>query len=213
MKIYLSSVLLLIMANGFSQEKYIDCKIDTSFSFTLESDCKNVLDYPSVSQGISNRFIPDERQILELTIIKNCGQTTTLDIASVSDSILVTRSDTGELATCECFQKCTLTVDNVFDSVAFNFFGTIEYLINPYHNSIIDNSAISLELYYHNGLIQFNREIIEPIQLKILNLSGQVLLDVLMNSKSMKIPANIRGFVICEISGETFELRKKIFID
>ncbi len=96
MKKILTINLLFLTIIGYSQEHYVDSKRDTSFSFILTSECNNVMDYGGITQGISNRFTPDDRQILELTIIKNCGQTTELDVSSLIDSIVIERKKTKQ---------------------------------------------------------------------------------------------------------------------
>lgn len=214
MKNIIALSLLFFSIIGYSQEHYIDSKRDTSFSFTLTSECKNVMDYSGITQGISNRFTPDDRHILELTIIKNCGQTTVLNVFSLIDSIVITRTDNGEMATCECFQKCTLTVDNVFDRISFNLFGSNEYLTNPFNKAISENqSKIGIDFFYNNYSITIIGEVNEPLKIRLINQIGQEIYNEEFNSNSIVIPSNINGMFICEISGRKILINKKIYID
>ncbi|MBN2395972.1 MAG: hypothetical protein JXC36_05875 [Candidatus Atribacteria bacterium] len=214
MKKILTINLLFLTIIGYGQEHYIDSKRDTSFSFTLTSECKNVLDYSGITQGISNRFTQGDGQILELTIIKNCGQTTVLNISSLIDSIVILRTDTGELTTCQCFQKCTLTIDNVFDSVAFNMFGSNEYLINPFYSYIPENqSEKGIDLFYHNYLITIVGEVYGPIKIRLINQIGQEIYNKEFNGNSIIIPNHINGFFICKVIGDKKMISKNIYID
>jgi hypothetical protein len=204
--------LLLLTLTIYGQEQYVDSKKDTSFSFTLNSECKNVLDYGEITQGISDRFIPDDRQILELTIIKNCGQTTILTVESFIDSIVVTRTDTGEMATCQCFQKCTLTIDNVYDSIAFKLFGVNTSLTNPYTGIATYSQNNQIGFYYHNKSLYITGEITEPVYVRLISLNGQVLMNTVTRDRSIAVPDNLKGLFICELKGSNKLIRKQLFI-
>ncbi len=213
MKKILAINLLFWTILGYSQEHYIDSKKDTSFSFVLTSECKNIMDYEGITQGISDRFISDDEQILELTIIKNCGQTTALDVSSLIDSIVMARADTGEMATCQCFQKCTLTIDNVFNRVAFNMFGNNEYLINPFYNAISEKQfEPGIDLYCNDNLITIVGEMYGPLRIRLVNQVGQEVYKRDFFGNSIEIPAKIKGFYICEIIADKRLITKKIFI-
>ncbi len=213
MKSLITITLLFLTIKGFSQEHSIDSKRDTSFSFTLSSECINAMDYTG-SEGISNIFINGDSQIFELTIIKNCGQTTELTVSSLIDSIVITRIDTGEAATCQCFQKCTLTVDNIIDSIAFNMFGSNKYISKPIWEAVTPNhKSAEIDFYYHNKMVNIIGDVNEPLKIRMINQVGQVVYNKVFKGNSIIIPSKMNGLFICEIKGDQKIIRKKIYIN
>ena len=86
---------------------------DTTFQFPLTSEC--ILDGPPLQYEYPYEITEqqDNSTTVVITISKNCGQTTTINLERRNDSVFVAQSDTGELATCGCFQHFTLTINNL----------------------------------------------------------------------------------------------------
>lgn len=163
----------------FSQNVFVDLENDTSYNFQVTSECFNTEDYPYMEEGYTiNWFAPEGIAEIDITIIKNCGQNALIDILFQNDTIFLNQTDTGELATCECYQEFQLTIYNLYDSVAFIYQEQDAKLKNPYYNKVktIDDNNISVLFNMSEKflIIKSDELIKNNFDLKIFDLQGRI---------------------------------------
>jgi hypothetical protein len=205
---------LILQNNIFAERPVIDNKKDTVVYFTIpELGCKNILDYTGIEQGFLSTMVHGYSQEVEYRIIKNCGVTTILTFTSYIDSIVVTRLDTGEKATCNCFNDFWFTVDNIVDSTFFYYLGHMDYLKNPFYVSVReDESNLNIDITYFNDFLDIGLEGHQRTRVRLISALGATLLDTYTTGKKVRVPGNLKGFYICVAEGNKVSARKKMIL-